>query len=131
MAKEYTYRGKTVDELKKMNLNDFIALLPARQRRTLARGFTEPQKKLLEQLKRHTEGKRKKPVKTHCRNMIVIPSMVGSRIQIHQGKSFTDVEIRLEMVGHYLGEFTLTRNRVGHNAPGIGATKSSASVSVK
>jgi small subunit ribosomal protein S19 len=131
MAKEFTYRGKTLAELKELSISDFIELLPARQRRSLSRGFTESQKRFLAQIKRQKEGKRKKPLRTHCRNMIVIPDMVDLTIHIHRGKEYVEVKIQPEMVGHYLGEFTLTRNKVAHSAPGIGATKSSAAVSVK
>jgi small subunit ribosomal protein S19 len=131
MAKEFTYRGKTLAELKELSISDFIELLPARQRRSLSRGFTESQKRFLAQIKRQKEGKRKKPLRTHCRNMIVIPDMVDLTIHIHRGQEYVEVKIQPEMVGHYLGEFTLTRNKVAHSAPGIGATKSSAAVSVK
>jgi len=132
MAKKiFTYRGMKLEELQKLSLADFAKLLPSRQRRSLQRGFRESEKKLLEQIKRHKEGKRKKPVKTHCREMVVLPDMVGMTIHVHQGKSYTPVIITAEMIGHRLGEFTLTRNKVQHSAPGIGATRSSASVSVK
>ena len=132
MAKKiFTYRGKTLEELKALSIADFAKLLPSRERRTLERGFTESQKRFLEKVKKIQEGKRKKPVKTHCRDMVILPNMVGLTIHIHQGKTFIMVLILEDMVGHRLGEFTLTRNRVQHSAPGIGATRSSASVSVK
>lgn len=132
MAKKiFKYRGKTLEELQALSIADFAKLLPSRERRSLERGFTESQKRFLEKIKKFKEGKRKKPVKTHCREMIILPEMVGMTIHIHQGKSFTQVLIQEEMLGHRLGEFTLTRNRVQHSAPGIGATRSSASVSVK
>ena len=63
--------------------------------------------------------------------MIVLPEMVGILIQIYNGKAFSPVEITHEMIGHYLGEFAMTRRKVEHSAPGIGATKSSAAMSVK
>ena len=63
--------------------------------------------------------------------MIVLPAMVGSTIKIHRGNSFEAIMIQPEMIGHYFGEFALTRKRVAHSAPGIGATKSSAALSVK
>ena len=131
MAKKFTYRGKTLDELQKMSLNDFKDLLPARQKRSLKRGLTDQQKILLNKIKKFKEGKIKKPVKTHCRDMIILPEMVGIMIHIHKGKEYTPVEIKEEMIGHYLGEFSLTRKRVEHSAPGIGATRSSTAVSVK
>lgn len=125
------YKGKTVTELKKMSLNDFMLIAPARIRRSLKRGFTDEQKKLLKVLKEVREGKFKKSVKTHCRDMVVIPEMIGMLMLIHDGKSFIPVNITEEMLGHCLGEFVGTRKKVGHSAPGIGATRSSAAASVK
>ena len=129
--KELTYRGKLADELKNMNLNDFIKLVPSRARRTLKRGLNEQQKKLLLKVKMFRDGKLKKPIKTHCRNMIVIPELLGVTLHIYNGKEFIPVEITYEMLGKYLGEFAMTRKKVEHSAPGIGATKSSAAMSVK
>ena len=127
VKKEFTYRGKTLEELKAMSLKEFAELLPARQRRTINRGFTEEQKRFLKSL----ESKKDKPIKTHCRDMIILPSMVGSTIRIHKGNDFIAITIQPEMIGHYLGEFALTRKKVEHHAPGIGATRSSASISVR
>ena len=129
--KESIYRGKSLEELSKMSLSDFMRLVPSRARRTLKRGFTEPEKRLLLKIKKVKEGKIKKPIKTHCRNMIVVPELVGHLIQVYNGKEFVPVEVTVEMLGKYLGEFVATRRKVEHSAPGIGATKSSAAMSVK
>lgn len=123
--KEYKYRGKTLEELKKLSIKEFAELLPARQRRSVLRGFTEEQKKVIRNLE---EGKE---VKTHCRDLIILPRMVGKMIRVYTGKEFAVLQIQADMVGHKLGEFILTRKRVTHNAPGVGATRSSASVSVR
>ncbi|MBD3263087.1 30S ribosomal protein S19 [Candidatus Woesearchaeota archaeon] len=131
MAKEFKYRGKTAKELEEMGLAELAELLPARIRRTIKRGFTEQQKKLLRSIKETKEGKRKKPIKTHCRNMPILPIMFDLTIQIPDGKKFIKVEIRPEMIGHYLGEFVLTRKEVKHKAPGVGATRSTKHISVK
>lgn len=131
VKKEFSYRGKTLEELQAMPLNELIVLLPSRARRSLKRGFTGAQKKLLLKIKKIKTKSGRNIVKTHCRNMIVLPEMVGLVMGIHQGKEFVSVEIMPEMIGHYLGEFALTRRRVEHSAPGIGATKSSAALSVK
>jgi len=124
--KEFTLKGKTLEELKKMSISELAQLLNSRQRRSIRRGFTEQQKILLDKL-RSSE----KNIETHCRDMIVLPDMVGVTIKIHQGKEFLPVVIEPEMIGHYLGEFVMTRKKVSHSAPGIGATRSSASLSVK
>lgn len=124
--KEFTYRGKSLEELQSLSQKDFITLLPSRQRRTLNRGFTDQQKIFLQNLRES-----KKDIKTHCRDMVIIPEMVGRLIKVYNGKEFFIVNITSQMLGHYLGEFALTRKGVKHSAPGIGATRSSASVSVR
>lgn len=126
MPREFTYYGKKLEELKQLSLEELSKLMPARQRRSLMRGLSEQQKKLVAKMKIA-----KKPVKTHCRNMIILPEMVGKLIQVYNGKSFIPVQLTDEMIGHCLGEFVLTRQKVKHSAPGIGATKSSAAMSVK
>lgn len=124
--REFTYRGKTLQELQKLNLKEFASLLPARQRRSLVRGLKLKHKKLLNNLKIS-----KRPVKTHLRDTVILPEMIGKIISIHNGKEYVSLKIEPEMLGHYLGEFALTRKPVAHSAPGVGATKSSAAVSVR
>ncbi len=129
MPKEFTYKGKSVDELKNISLDEFIKITNSRIRRTLKRGFTHRQKNLLRKLKR-MKGK-DVLVRTQCRNMPVIPEMIGSKIGVYDGKEYVPVEVKPEMVGHYLGEFVMTREEVKHSAPGIGATRSSKFVALK
>ena len=124
--KEFTYKGKTLDELKKLSLNELAQLLPSRQRRKIKHQFTDQHKILLKKLRAN-----EKNIETHCRDMIILPEMLGSTIKVYQGREFVPVIISREMLGHYLGEFALTRKKVAHSAPGIGATRSSASLSVK
>jgi small subunit ribosomal protein S19 len=124
--KEFTFRGYTMDQLSKMTLEEFSQLLNARTRRSIVRGLTDPQQKFLEHLNK-TDG----VVKTHCRNMIILPEMVGRTIRIHDGKEFQQVTVLPEMLGHYLGEFALTRKSVKHTGPGVGATRSSKYMPLK
>ncbi|MBI2656025.1 30S ribosomal protein S19 [Candidatus Woesearchaeota archaeon] len=124
--KEFTYKGKTTEELKKMSMSELSQLLTSRERRSLKRGFTDQQKILLKKLK---SGK--KIIKTHCRDAIIVPEMTGIMIKIYSGREFVQVLIEPDMIGHRLGEFVSTRKKVQHSAPGIGATRSSASLSVK
>lgn len=131
MVKEFKYRGKNLSELKKLSLKEFIELLPSRQRRSLKRGLTKQQKILFKKIEDFQAGKIKKTIKTQVRDMIILPSMVGLVILVHRGKEFVAVNISEDMIGHYLGEFTYNRVRIKHSAPGIGATRSSAAVSVK
>ena len=124
--KEFTYRGKNLEELQNLSLNEFAELAPARVRRSIKRGFTEQQKIFLEVVKKGGNN-----IKTHCRDMVILPEIVGKTIGIYTGKEFIKIIITEEMIGHFLGEFALTRKGVSHSSPGIGATKSSSSLSVK
>ena len=130
MVKQFTYRGKTLEELQDMSISELSKILPSGPRRKLRRGLRDEEKKLLSKIEDLKKGKIKK-VKTHVRTMIILPKMVGSEIQIYNGKQFSALLITEEMIGHYIGEFVLTRVQVKHSAPGVGATKSSAHLSVK
>ena len=134
MPREFTYRSHTIDELQSMSMDEFIRLLPSRQRRSLQRGLTSEQRILLENIRRAKkvlkEGE-KAVVKTHTRDMVILPEMVGVTILVHNGKEFTAVEIEPEMIGHYLGEFAITHKPVKHGSPGIGASRSSMYVPLR
>jgi small subunit ribosomal protein S19 len=125
--REHKFRGKTAEEIKQLDIKEFAKLLPSRLRRSLSRGFTDSQKRFLAKLEK-SNGKN---VKTHCRDMVILPQMLDKTILLYSGKQFVPIMIVPEMLGHCLGEFVLTRNRVSHSAPGVGATRSSASVSVR
>jgi small subunit ribosomal protein S19 len=134
MPKEFTYRGYTLDQLQNLSMDEFINLLPSRQRRSFQRGLTPEQRILLEKIREAKESIRKGnsvKVKTHVRDMIILPEMVGITIFVHNGKEFVPVEIKPEMIGHYLGEFAITNKPVKHGTPGIGASRSSMYVPLK
>lgn len=128
---DFRYKGKTLEELKKMDVKEFLELVPSRVKRSLKRGFTESQKLLLKKIDSTIEEKYKKPIKTHCRNMIIIPKMVGLTISIHKGNHFEMIKIQPESIGMRLGQLTLTRKKTEHSAPGVGATKSSKAISTR
>ena len=125
------YRGKSLDELQQLPVSELLKLMPARQRRSMRRGLSDVQKALLELVRVAKAGQYKKKIKTHLRDMPILPEMVGVTISVYSGKAFVPIEIKAEMIGHYLGEFVLTRREVKHSAPGMGATKSSSHLSVK
>ena len=133
--KEFMYRGYTLEELQQMPLDNVIQLFPSRQRRSLKKGFLPRQKKVLEKIrklkKEGDKGGRPNIIKTHCRDMIVLPEMVGITFGIYNGKEFNQVTILPEMIGCYFGEFALTNKRVIHGAPGVGASRSSLYVPLK
>ncbi|MBT3940737.1 30S ribosomal protein S19 [Candidatus Woesearchaeota archaeon] len=129
MVKEILFHGKKLEELQQMGYSELANILSARARRALNRGFTDQQKKLLVKIK---ESKNKtKPIKTHCRDMIIVPEMVGQLLQVYSGNSFVPFTPTVEMVGRYLGEFVVTRREVKHKAPGVGATRSTKHASMK
>ena len=105
MPKDFNYRGKTVEELQAMSMDEFIRLLPSRMRRSLRRGLSAEQRIILERLRKNSN----KPLRTHARDMIILP----------------------EMIGHYLGEYAISMTRVRHGRPGIGASRSSMYIPLK
>ncbi len=123
--KEFVYRGKTIEELNKMSINDFADLLPSRERRSLKRESTESQKAFMKKIMNRNN------VKTKCRDIVIIPQIVGKTVNVHNGKEFVSLLIQKEMVGHRIGEFVSTRKKVEHHSPGVGATRSSSSLSVR
>ena len=131
MVKEFKYRGVSTEELQNLSLEKLFELLPARQRRSLTRGITDDKRKLLEETKLAKAGKLTNPIKTHLRDVIILPYMIGVTINVFSGKEFLPVVVRPEMVGHYLGEYALTNKRVIHGAPGVGASRSSLYVPLK
>ncbi len=126
MAKEFTWQGKSEEDIKKLDMKQFMTMIPARQRRTLKRGFTEQQQKVLKLVQ---EGKNN--IKTHCRDMVIVPAMIGKTFKVYNGKEFFQIIIAPDMIGHVLGEFSLTRKSVSHSSAGIGATRSSKAVTAR
>lgn len=124
--KEFTYRGYTLAELLKLPFAEIIELLPARARRTYIRGLNPEQEAFIRRL-RSSDG----PVRTHRREIPILPEFVGKTVHVHNGKEFVPVEIKPEMIGHYLGEFALTRKPVKHSGLGVGATRSSKFMPLK
>ncbi len=122
---EFTYRGKKVADLAKMSQDELAQLLPARQRRKIKRGLSKEHKKFQASIKGM------ELIRTHLRDMIVFPDMVGKQVEIYNGRKYERVEIMPEMIGHYLGEYSLTRSRVSHGSAGVGATRSSKFVPLK
>ena len=126
--KELTYRGKTMDELKKLDVREFAKYLKSRQRRSVLRQFQEIEKFINRSKEKIAK---KKQIKTHKRALIITPEMIGMKIQIYNGHSFIPVEIIGEMLGHRFGELAPTRGRVKHGKGGVGATKGSRALAKK
>jgi len=122
---EFTFRGKTMDELEQMNLDSFADLCNADARRKIRRGLRHIEKEVLKDVRESDYAR------THARSMVVVPDMVDSTIEVYNGKDFVPVDIEEDMLGHRLGEFAKTRREVEHSAPGLGATRSSQHVPLK
>ena len=115
-----------------MSVDEVAELLPARVRRSIERGLSAEKEKLLEDAREaDAEETADEPIRTHLRDMPILPAMVGLTFAVHTGQSFERVRVQPEMLGHYLGEFQLTRTEVEHGQAGIGATRSSKFVPLK
>jgi small subunit ribosomal protein S19 len=126
--KQFTFRGKSIEELKTLDVREFAKYVKSRTRRALLRQF-QTVEDFVSRAKRKVE--RNKPIKTHERAMVIVPQMVGMRIQIYNGHEFVPVEITNQMLGHRFGEFSPTRGKVKHGTAGIGSTKGSKSQAKK
>ncbi len=131
MVREFKYYGISLEELQNLQLEKLFQVFPARQRRSLTRGITDGKRKLIEEIKLLKTGKLKTSIKTHIRDLIILPYMTGITINVFSGKSFVPVNIIPEMIGHYIGEYVITNKRVQHGAPGVGASRSSLYVPLK
>jgi len=131
VPKEFRYRGKTLEELNSMSTEALLEILPSRARRSLNRGVSEEKRKLLEDARAMKEGKLEGEIKTHARDMIILPTMVGLTIAVHNGREFVPLQVKPEMIGRYLGEYVITNKKVVHGTPGIGASRSSLYVPLK
>jgi small subunit ribosomal protein S19 len=132
--RKFLYRGKGLEELKKMNMKAFIQLLPSRQRRSLLRGMPRRQKKFLKKLKKAVKAlkaDREIVIRTHNRDMIIFPEFIGLTVGVYNGIVFVPVKITPDHIGHFMGEFSPTCKKVSHGNPGVGATRSSQFVPLK
>jgi small subunit ribosomal protein S19 len=127
MAREFTFRGANLQQLRSMGIDEFAELCNSRERRALKRGLPEVQKKLLLRIRKNP----RKFHRTHSREMVIVPEFLGVKLGIHNGKEYVPLEIKPEHLGRRLGEFVLTRKVVKHSAPGFGATRSSKYVPLK
>jgi small subunit ribosomal protein S19 len=125
--KEFTYRGFTMEQLLEMPFDEMVDLLPSRARRSFRRGLNEEQKTTFDKI---VDGEQE-VVRTHRRDIPIIPAFVGRRVAVYNGKEFKEVEIKPEMIGHLLGEFAMTRGSVKHSGPGVGATRGSKFMPLK
>ncbi len=111
--KELRFKGKTLEELKALDVREFANLLNSRQRRTVLRNFQEHENFVKRALSQIEKGKRS--IKTHTRDLVIVPKLVGIRLQVYNGREFVPFDVTIEMLGHKFGEFAQTRTRARHN----------------
>jgi small subunit ribosomal protein S19 len=126
--KDFNYRGMGIDQLKALDVREFAKFVPSRSRRTLLRNF-QKHEDFLARAKKKQEKNR--PIKTHSRELVIVPQMIGMKIGLYNGKEFVFTVITAPMIGHRLGEFALTRGKIKHGSAGVGATKGSKALSKK
>ena len=131
MVKTFNYKGKSDEELQNISNEELFGLLNTRQRRSLKRGLSDNKKKLIAEIKLARQGKNKNPIKTHQRDLIILPYMLGVSVNVYSGKEFTPITLSAEMIGHYIGEYVITNRKVSHGAPGVGSSRSSLYVPLK
>ena len=135
--RNFTYRGKTLDDLKNMEVKEFVELLPSNRRRFVGRSFGLKHIHLIEKLKKARlavegqPGVRPPLVKTHLRAMVILPEFVDNVIGIYNGKEFIEIQVKPEMIGHVLADFSMPKRIVKHSKAGVGATRSSSATSLK
>ncbi len=130
--KEFSFKGKSLAELQAMELKEFAALANSRARRSLERGFDKHTlKKINKAVEVKKQGKIPKVIRTHRRDLIIIPAMVGLNFAVYRGNGFEQLEIKPKMLGHFIGEMVLTRKRLIHGKAGIGATRSSTAITAR
>ena len=140
--KTYTFRGIELDDLVKLSTDEFSRLIHARSRRRIMRGLGQKPEKFLAKCRKAVRfktklfliflkkklcqpGEKPPPVKTHLRDMIVLPEMIGNVVGVHNGHQYAGVEIKDDMIGRALSELAITYVPIRHGRPGIGATHSS------
>ncbi|EPS62034.1 hypothetical protein M569_12760 [Genlisea aurea] len=137
--KKFSFRGVDLDALLDMSTDELVNLFNARARRRFQRGLKRKPMALIKKLRKAKNlqkleappGEKPALVRTHLRNMIIVPEMIGSILGVYNGKIFNPIEIKPEMIGHYLAEFSISYKPVKHGRPGIGATHSSRFIPLK
>ncbi|KAJ2162386.1 40s ribosomal protein S15 [Coemansia sp. RSA 552] len=133
--RKFSFRGVDLDQLLDVPSEQFMDMVSCRARRKFKRGLKRKPMGLIKKLRvakqNAPDNEKPEAVKTHLRNMIIVPEMIGSVVGVYNGKVFNQVEIKPDMIGHYLGEFSITYKPVRHGRPGMGATHSSRFIPLK
>ena len=134
--KKFTFRGLELEKLLDLSNEELLGYVHARARRRMKRGLKRKPMTLIKRLRKAKKDVKNpldkpKAIKTHLRNMIIVPEMIHSVVAVYNGKVFNLITIMPEMVGFYLGEFSISYRPVRHGRPGIGSTNSSRFIPLK
>ncbi len=130
--KKDTWKGYEEENIASVSMEDFLKLIPSRNRRTLLRMKVNPRlKKFVEDVRESKKKNPKKVIKTHIREAVILPEWFGLTFGVHNGKEFKKVEITLNRIGGRLGDYSHCTTRVAHSGPGVGATRGSKFVPLK
>ena len=133
--KKQIYRGHELDALLDMNMEQIVALMKSRAQRRYRHGMHGKYDRLIKKLriakKNAVVGEKPKGVRTHLRNAIIVPEMCGSVVDVYGGKYWNPVEVKADMIGTYLAEYSLTYKPIRHGKVGVGATRSSKFTSLR
>ena len=129
------YRGIELDALLDMNMDSVVALMKSRAQRRFKHGIHGKYERLIKKLriaKKNTiPGEKQPTVKTHLRNTVIVPEMCGGVVDVYGGKYWNPVEIKADMIGHFLAEYSMTYKPIRHGKVGVGATRSSKFTSLR
>lgn len=114
-SKDKFYRGKNTEELKSVDTREFAKLVKSRERRTILRNYDVIEAFVAKCDRNSAKGK---AIRTHDRTIVIVPRMLGKTIGVYNGKEFVKVVIVEEMLGHRLGEFSMTRKIAKHTSIG-------------
>ena len=132
MARKVTLKGVEEEDVPSIGMEEFMKILGSRERRTMRRLKQNPKlKQFYEKVRKIRAKNPKKLIKTHIRDAIILPEMVGLTFGVYNGKEFKRVEISIRKVGKRLGDFAHSTSRVLHSGPGVGATRGSKFVPLK
>lgn len=118
--KDKFYRGKNTEELKALDTREFAKLVKSRPRRAILRNYDRIEAFVA---KCDRNESKKKAIKTHDRSLVIVPRMIGKTIGVYNGKEYIKFLVIEEMLGHRLGEFSMTRKIAKHTSIGGGAKK--------
>ncbi len=130
MPEKVFFRGKAQADVADISPSTYLPLIKSKMRRSIKRNGLS-YKQLIAKVEKRKKMSSTKAIRTHVREAVILPSWLGMRFEVHNGKEFLPVYIGVNMLGHRLGEYSHTTKHVQHSAPGIRATRGSKFLAVK